>query len=243
MEKLSNAERFLNAYSSIEHEMERILNIKEHRRFFELVDKSARLNPVIDQYRFDLKEYSELRNAIVHDRINGEIIAIPTDAAVESIERIAALLLQPPTVAPIFLKEVLVLQASDPVEKAVRELSRHSYTQVPVIKEGRMLGLLTSNMIVKWMGSSIDDDSFSLDRVSLLEVIKAAGHEKNYHIVSVQHSLLEIPDLFYKWQQQGKKLEAVLISETGDAGEKFLGIITNRDLPAIYKEIGNNSEK
>ncbi len=30
----SNAERFLNAYSAIEHEMERILNIKDHRRFF-----------------------------------------------------------------------------------------------------------------------------------------------------------------------------------------------------------------
>jgi len=31
MPETNNAERFLNAYSTIEHEMERILNLKDHR--------------------------------------------------------------------------------------------------------------------------------------------------------------------------------------------------------------------
>ncbi len=217
--------------------MKRILNLKNHPRFFELIDKSARVNPIIERYRFDLKEYGELRNAIVHDRSGGEIIAEPNDYAVSHIEQIAHLLLEPPKVAPLFLKEVLSLSASDPISRAIRELSRMSYTQVPVLGNGETICLLTSNMIVKWMGLSLADDTFDISATTLQAVIKKVGHENNYEVVSVNHSLIEIPDLFYHWQQQGKKLEAVLITQNGKLSEKLRGIITNRDLPLVHKAL------
>ncbi len=241
MEKLSNSERFLNAFSAIEHEMERILDLKTHRRFFELVEKSARVNPVIDRFRFDLKEYGELRNAIVHDRAGNIVIAEPNDEAVIQIERIARLLLEPPRVAPLFLKDVLTLSVNHPVSRAIRDFGRMSYTQAPVLDDGEMIGLLTSNMIVKWMGLSLADNSFDIDSVTLLDVINTVGHEGNYEFVSVNKSLFDIPDLFYQWQNQGKKLEAVLITQNGEADEPLLGIITNRDLPQIHRELGKNS--
>lgn len=239
MPENSKAERFLNAYATIEHEMERMLKIKDHRRFFELVDKSARINPLIERYRFDLKEYSELRNAIVHDRSGGEIIAVPTDDVVNKIERIAALLIEPPKVSPLFLKEVLTLSIDYPVARAIREFSRMSYTQAPVLDGQKMVGLLTSNMIVKWMGICLIDDNQDIDLnvTTVLDVINRAGHENDYEIVSVNHSLFSIPDLFYQWQQKGYKLEAVLITQHGQTDEKLLGIITNRDLPVIHREL------
>jgi predicted transcriptional regulator len=242
MNKLSNAERFLNAYSAIEHEMERILNLKEHRRFFELIEKSARINPVIERYRFDLKEYSELRNAIVHDRAGGEIIAEPVDEVVAHIERIAELLLEPPRVAPLFLKEVLTLSISHPVSRAIRDFSRMSYTQAPLLDDDTMVGLLTSNMIVKWMGISLANNSFDIENTTLCDVLKIVGHEGNYEVVSVNKSLFEIPNLFYSWQQEGKKLEAVLITQHGEVSEPLLGIITNRDLPLVHRELEQNSK-
>ncbi len=241
MDELSNSERFLNAFSAIEHEMERILKLKDHRRFFELVEKSARVNPVIERYRFDLKEYGELRNAIVHDRAGGVVIAEPNDEAVAQIERIARLLLEPPRVAPLFLKEVLTLSVSHPVSRAIRDFGRMSYTQAPVLDDSKMAGLLTSNMIVKWMGLSLADDTFDIDKTNLWDVINTVGHESNYEFVSVNKSLFDIPDLFYRWQNEGKKLEAVLITQHGEDSEPLLGIITNRDLPLIHRELGKNS--
>jgi predicted transcriptional regulator len=243
MPETNNAERFLNAYSTIEHEMERILNLKDHRRFFELVDKSSRVNPVIERYRFDLREYSELRNAIVHDRSGGEIIAVPTNEVVEKIERIAALLVEPPKVAPLFLKEVLTLSGKYPVSRAIRDLSKMSYTQAPVYVNDKLAGLLTSNMIVKWMGICLinNKEEINLHETSLTDVIKKAGHENDYQLVSVNQSLFEVPDLFYRWQHEGRKLEAVLITQNGDPNEPLLGIITNRDLPAVHREIDQNS--
>jgi CBS domain-containing protein len=239
----SKADRFLNAYSTIEHEMEKILKVKDHRRFFELVDKSARINPVIERYRFDLKEYSELRNAIVHDRSGGEIIAVPTDEVVDKIERIVSLLIEPPKVAPLFLKEVLTLSVSYPVARAIREFSRMSYTQAPVLENEELVGLLTSNMIVKWMGMCLieSDLEIDLDQTSVMDVLIKAGHENNYEMVPVYQSLFTIPDLFYRWQQKGLKLEAVLITQNGKPEEKLQGIITNRDLPVIHREMDPNS--
>ncbi len=238
----NNSERFLKAFSAIEHEMARILKLKNHRRFVELIDKSARINPVIERYRFDLKEYAELRNAIVHDRSGGEIIAEPNDYAVNHIEQIAGLLLEPPKVAPLFLKEVLTLSVDDPIARAIRELSRMSYTQVPVHRDGKTVCLLTSNMIVKWMGLSLADNTLDIEHTTLQDVIRRVGHEHNYQAVPVNRSLLEIPDLFYRWQQEGNKLEAVLITQHGDLKEPLLGIITNRDLPQVHRAIEQNND-
>ncbi|MDW7729643.1 MAG: hypothetical protein SCJ94_06490 [Bacillota bacterium] len=236
---LNNAERFLNAYSAIEHEMERILNLKDHRRFFELIDKSSRVSPIVERYRFDLREYSELRNAIVHDRAGGEIIAIPTEEVVKKIERIAELLLEPPKVSPLFLKEVLTLSWGDPVSRAIRQFSRMSYTQAPVLDEkGKTTCLLTSNMIVKWMGLRLEDKGPDIENTTVFDVVETVGHEKNYEIVSVNMSLFDIPNHFFRWQQEGRKLEAVLISQNGESEEKLLGIITNRDLPLVHRELG-----
>ncbi len=242
MDELSNAERFLNAFSAIEHEMKRILKLKNHRRFFELIDKSARVNPVIERYRFDLKEYGELRNAIVHDRSGGEVIAEPNDYAVNHIEQIAGLLLEPPKVAPLFLREVLTLSVNDPISRAIRELSRMSYTQVPVLDGEETICLLTSNMIVKWMGLSLADDTLDIDNTTLKDVVQRVSDEINYEVVSVNQSLFDIPDLFYRWQQDGKKLEAVLITRNGDLSEPLVGIITNRDLPVVHRSLEQNSE-
>lgn len=243
MPESNNAERFLIAYSTIEHEMERILDLKDHRRFFELVDKSARVNPVIERYRFDLREYSELRNAIVHDRSGGEIIAVPTSEVVVKIERIAALLVEPPKVAPLFIREVLTLSGSYPVSRAIRDFSRMSYTQAPVYVNDKLIGLLTSNMIVKWMGICMINNQKEVDLhgTSLTDVINKAGHENDYELVSVNHSLFAVPDLFYRWQHEGRKLEAVLITQNGGPAEPIIGIITNRDLPAVHREIDQNN--
>lgn len=233
----SNAERFLNAFSAIEKEMRKILELKDHRPFSELVNKSSRLNPVIGRYRFDLKEYSELRNAIVHDRSGGEIIAEPNAEVVASIERIVGLLLEPPKVAPLFIKEVLALSEDQPVARAIRELSKMTYTQAPVMKDGTIVGLITSKMIVQWIGLSLANDTFDIERTTIGDLMERVGEVDGYEFVSVNKSLLEIPDLFYSYQEQGKKLEAVLITRDGKPDQPLKGIITNRDLPVVHRKL------
>ena len=55
-----------------------------------------------------MKEYGDLRNAIVHDRADGKVIAEPNDDVVVQIEKIAALLLEPRRLYRFFRKKVLL---------------------------------------------------------------------------------------------------------------------------------------
>lgn len=235
---MSNSERFLNAYAAIEHEMQRILDLKEHRRFYDLLDMTARVHPVINRYKFDLKEFADLRNAIVHDRADGRIIAEPNDFAVESIEKIAAFLLEPPKVVPLFQKPVLTLPLNEPVGAAVKAMSRHSCSQVPVLDRGVIAGMITAQMIVRWLGVNLDAGELNLEETTLADIVQYAPPDAcSYRLVSAGASLFEVLDLFYHCQAEGGKLEAVLITRRGEPGEPLIGIITNRDLPVLQRQL------
>ncbi|HOL16695.1 MAG TPA: CBS domain-containing protein [Bacillota bacterium] len=234
---MENAERFLNAYAVIEHELQKILDLKDHRRFYDMVDMAAKVNPVISRYKFDLREYGDLRNAIVHDRADGKIIAVPNDDTVAHIEAIASALVAPPRVVPLFQKKVLTLQTSDPMTQAIRLLSKYTYSQAPVLEQDTIAGLITTSLIVRWMGHSLDEGTFDLENTTVGAILDQLKCMKCFEIVSAATSLYEIPELFLSYQEHGGKLEAVLITRYGSNREPLLGIITNRDLPAVQRHL------
>lgn len=234
---MNNVERFLNAYALIERELQRILDLREHRRFYIMVDMAAKINPVIRRHKFDLREYADLRNAIVHDRADGQIIATPNDEAVKSIEAIASTLLKPPRVIPLFQKEVLTLNTGDSVSQAIRCLSLHNYSQAPILDRGAIRGLITSNLIVRWMGAGLAEGSFDLNNTTVGEVLTYARGRDDYSIISSFTCLFDIPELFLRFQEKGSKLEAAIITRQGESHEPIIGIITHRDLPLVQREL------
>ena len=130
------------------------------------------------------------------------------------------------------------MTAGDPVSRAVKEMSIHGYTQVPVIEHEAMIGLLTSHMIIKWMGRILNNGVVNLGETTLGELIELLGKDASYGIVSPEASLFEILNMFCRSQAEGLKLESVLITDSGTSSGRFLGIITNRDLPQVHRELG-----
>jgi len=232
----SNAERFLNAYARIEQALRKIVAPDRFLKFYELVNCAAKSEPIVKEYRSDLLEFGELRNAIVHNRADGRVIAEPDDDAVAAIERIAAHLTAPPRVLPLFKKKVITVASRDPISKAVMLLYRHSFSQLPVTEGGITVGLLTSNTITRWLGKSLENKVYPGD-TAVAEVLEYAEHGDNFKFVGAAATLFEIRDLFYRYYQQGKRLEAVLITSAGSPAEPLEGIITLRDLPLVQKEL------
>ena len=52
--------------------------------------------------------------------------------------------------------------------------------------------------------------------------------------ITAQTNFLEVLEIFDKYKNMAKKLEALIITENGRDDEEFMGIITNWDLPVIY---------
>jgi CBS domain-containing protein len=234
---MSNADRFLDAFNTIEQELYRMLELGQHRRFYELVKLASRINPVIERYKSDLLEYGDLRNAIVHTRTDGRVIAEPNDQTVAEIEHIASYLLEPPRVVPLFRREVVTMNAADPAGKAVKFMYRRGYSQIPIKDGPAVTALLTAGTVVRWLADCLDRDGFNPRETAIAAVLKYTEHPHNFKFVDTATSLFQVQDLFYQYGHGGKKLEAVLITDNADPAEPLLGIITIWDLPLVQREL------
>lgn len=203
-----------------------------------MVDTVAKKNPTVKRYRYDLKEYSQLRNAIVHDRAGNQVIAEPHDIVVRELEHIVDLVSHPPHIMPLFAKNVYVVRSDASLEKALKIMGDYDMTKLPVISRGECIGLLTSNTITSWLGKLAQNDAaINLQDTEVGSILNHNRHKDHYLIKRRKTDVTEIIDLFEAYEQRGRRLDAVLISENGKADEKFLGIITLGDLPKALSEI------
>ncbi len=236
-----NSDRFLSAYNQIDHRLRQLARQNKETRFYSLVDTVSKTDPIVKRYKFDLKEYADLRNAIVHERTDGHVIAEPNNRAVKSIETIANMLTNPPKVIPFFKCEAHILSVGDPVAKAVKIMFERSFSQMPVYDTHAFEGLLTTNTITRWLGANVGEDIFSLAETTVSQVLGYAEDKDDFLFLKKDSTLFEILEGFEKFDAKGKRLEAILITQNGKPTEKLLRIITIWDLPKIYSFLGNHS--
>lgn len=239
---MSNAERFLNAFVVIEGYLRQTARQPNDTSFPRLLDLLSPTDALVRRYAIDLKEFAELRNALVHRRARGgEVIAEPHPSVVELIERIAGLLADPPRVIPLFQRQVYVLASDDTLAAAVHELRQRSVSQAPVYSGKEFSGLLTSGVILRWLGGQ-PTAIVDLAATTVGQVLAFAAQHEQVHdrvgFLSRSATVAEALEHFQHSQQAGKALVALLLTENGKPSERPLGIITTHDLPQIQAQIG-----
>ncbi len=234
---MGNSDIFLDAFTSIEKHLRRRCKVDRRVPFYQLVEEAAKSLPEVRRYRDDLKEYADLRNAIVHESSDGHVIAEPNSKAVESIKRLASLILKPPTVLPLFQTQVITLNTSDTIGAAVTLMVEHSFSQIPIIRDGHIVGLLTTNTIARWLGANVREDIFSLSETTINDVIAYTEDPENHVFVNRRITLFEVLERFQDFENRGKKLEAVLMTDAGKSTQRLLGILTVSDLPKVLSEL------
>lgn len=241
-----NSERFLNAFSSIEQHLCAALGRDEGKCGFpdlvqmainQNIETLSAIGPGIEDFKHDLLKFGKLRNAIVHDRPKGHVIAEPNDWAVTRIETIADLLVSPPKVIPLFEANVLMVPVEGPVSIAVQFMASRSYSQIPVYQEDKFVALLTANTIARWLGEGHCIGAVDLSREPLVDVIRHSESQDNYRFLGASSTVFQALSLFEAYERKGKDLDAILITETGEPSIQLLGIITNWDVPRAHKAI------
>ncbi|MGO4888550.1 CBS domain-containing protein [Anaerobacillus sp. MEB173] len=228
----SNADRFITAFNSIEKALKKELLLDRHYSFIKLVDLSKKRNPLVMKYELDLKKFAELRNAIVHEQTEIEfIIAEPHIQIVEEIEKIKEELTKPELVIPRFKRKVIYFQLEDRLTTVLKAIKEHAFTQYPIYKDGKFFGLITENGIVRWLSNKVDKDQITLNSKTLDQVMLYERHAQNVIFIHKETTLYEAQDLFVKQlDKKFTRLDALLITETGDKNEPLLGIITPYDV-------------
>lgn len=229
-----NSRRFMSAFIDIEKVLEKTVRSTQYIPFYQLVDSAAQIDPFVRDVAIELKEYADLRNAIVHERIDGRPIAEPHYDVVKRLEKIRDLLESPPIVADHFLREVITCKLTDLLSDAVSKMLENAFSKLPVYEGPKFVGLLTAEAITYWLADGFIDGEGLLKQEKVASVLKYIDQPDNNYFVAPSCSLFEILRIFDAYRHKGKRLQAILITSDGTKTGTLLGIMTNFDLPLIY---------
>jgi predicted transcriptional regulator len=232
-QKLST--RFINAYNQIDHALRLQYNFKTNVSFTDLIRRCSSLNTVIRSYEDDLIAHARLRNAIVHSS-SEEIIAEPHEDVVELTEKIARIISTPPlAINALRKKDVATVKSSVTLREVVVETSRLGYSNLPIYKNGALIGVISWNHFVEVLGSAIIGSGMSVDNfltnTTAEEFVREFPASSHYVIVSAEIAIEEVLKLF----NQNRKLICVIITKTGNYIEPPIGIITGADVMDLMR--------
>ncbi len=233
------SERFLNAFIGIEGILHARYDgdSKRHVPFYQLVDHAAETDDIVKTNQVELKEYADLRNAIVHERIDGEPIAEPHEEAVKALEKIRALLERPPTVGEFYTKPIIVCQPSDRIGEAAAKMLEKGFSQIPVYSDGRCLDVLTSDTITRWLAARFSNGIELLEEETVAEVLKFTSKKPHHDFIGRSATIMNAIARFEEFSRRGARLAALIITEDGDCGSEPCGIITTGDLTDLYEKV------
>lgn len=229
---MSNSEHYLASFNTIDKHLRGIIKAPNYISFYRAVDIASETNAAVRRYKDDLREFANLRNAIVHEKTDVTyVIAEPHDATVDKIQHIQNEVCKPKSVIPLFKREVSKFSMDEPLVDLLKVIKKYSYSQFPVYDAKRFVGLLTENGITRWLTQAVDDESISLSEVKLSDVFHFEREKNNFVFISKETDIYETREIFKNMlDKSGPKLDAVLITDTGEQNEELLGIITAWDM-------------
>ena len=228
----SNATRFLNAFTQLESLFKRMNQTEQTRNFTAYVHYYAKNNEVVKMYRDDLLQIAQLRNAIVHERVEGdEVIAEPHLDLVEKLESILALLSKPKTIKDLKLRELLTCQIDDWFMDVISRMEKYGYTQVPVLKGVRVVNVLSTTHVLHFIQDNINEGIVDFAGIKVADVLEAST--KHYELVYEDKPLIEVVNLFNQRIQEGNRLTCLVILNNKSSTNGPVGVLTLKDMPKI----------
>jgi len=224
----SKAKRFIEAYNRLDQGARDIYNIKRTMSFSDMIRQTSTISPVIRKYKEDLLDYARLRNAIVHNNSNDEIIAEPNEDIVEKLESIARLITTPPRVIDsIAARSVFSVTVETKLSYVLGELYKSGYSVVPVYDKNTLVGVINRKMLLDAIGKCVldgnDIDEFISGKVG--ECVKIYDITAHYEVVPAS---ITIDNMIYLFQQN-RKLGVVVITKNGNYDEEALGVVVTSD--------------
>ena len=223
--------KFETAFNRIHKALKEMVKGTDSDAFVELLYSGYKNHSLVRKYKSELHQFAKLRNAIVHERVNADYyIAEPHIEVIERIEEIAREFEKPQTALSIATSPVFYYYEDAYLKDVLKVINKFDFTRFPVYdKDDKYVALLTSTEIIQWMAKHFSDSVVHFEDVRVKELLTKG---KNYFVTFVDEdaSMYHIEELFERYHTRGKKLQAVIITETGDRHGKPIGVITPWDL-------------
>lgn len=226
-----NSDKYIVAFNQIEKYLKNKKGANNQSSFTHLVNEASKDDPILRKHKTDLLQFANLRNAIIHERIDKDfIIAEPHDDIVEKIISINEEIQNPEKVFPKFSNDVKTFETSDSLADVLKIIKELNYSQFPIYQDGHFIGLLTANGIANWLAQNIEEDIVSITETTIKEVQDFDELQNNYKFVSRNLTIYEAELIFKEPTKNGVRLEALLITHSGKTNQSLIGIISAWDV-------------
>lgn len=192
----------------------------------------------VRRIRSELDYCRETRNLLSHhEKLGSDYAVTPTDKMIETLQKTIELLQKDSRVRDIWIpaQKILSAQMSTPVRPVMRTMAEKSYTHVPILENGRVIGAFSENTLLSYIMRdeivSIEDgDTFEI----FADLLPLGNHASESFCFVAQNELSdELAAQFLKSIQDGERLGMAFVTANGSSKESLLGIVTAWDIAAI----------
>lgn len=237
---MTNAEKFIEHYIAIEKMLRRNYGSKgQHQSFLQLVAKAEKRQSVVAFYADDLREYGELRNAIVHNRSpkENDIIAEPHSYVVERMAYIRNQIEHPVRIEHVMNTNIMTAKVTDTTLPIAQVMLKHVYTHVPVYDGKKFVGVLSETALLRIVGERIANDELINKDATIQKSVQHLDESGNiYNDFEFAPRKMFVMDARARFEQaldEGRRLGAIFVTKTGKNDEKIEGLVTAWDLPKL----------
>ncbi len=231
MQDTKNSEIFLSTFNELEKHFKNVFFRGQWKSFKQMLKEGSRFNPIIKQFKEELFEFTDLRNAIVHNRSHDyQVIAEPHGFVVKQFVEIAETIINPIQVNK-FCRKVHTCHISDTVEVPIELIYKYKISQIPVLDEqGNIYEILNATNIAYWIASS----SYQVNKEhTLSQLLTEKEIKNNFDIIAEDLNVYDVADRYkhsYKKNKNNKYFDAILITRNGIKTEPIKGIMVLSDI-------------
>ena len=176
-----NASRFITAFNKIEKHLDTKLGNKGNKPLFRMIEEIKSKSAIIRRYETELKEFGNLRNAIVHSYSDTKVIAIPIEETVIKIEEIEEKISKPRKVGDLFSCEVVSTSLENYLSDVLPKMKNSFISQIPIIDKGKVVEILNTNTIARWLA---DQEIVAPEETKIEDLLSWIEFEKSFRFIS-----------------------------------------------------------
>jgi predicted transcriptional regulator len=222
--------RFISAFNKIEGHLRQIAGDEDYRPFSSLIRVASKSDPAVRRLKDDLLAYGDLRNVLLHRFRDNTYLSTPVESVVRNIEQISDRLLAPPLLESAFLFQVVTAKSDDKVGAVANRMYQGDLSQVPVIRDSKISGLLTTETIARWMAATFEANGGILEDAIVDQVLPFADPSSKYLVVP---RTMPVPNAIAAFEEHQPNLDALIITANGRVTDSVLGIATVYDMPKL----------
>ncbi len=233
-EQENRIDDFIESYNAIEKYLEEAVKRDRYMGFTSLVRDFQQQHGAWEDAQSVL-EMARLRNVIVHNLTEPyEYLSVPTEETLANIQAIRQRLVNPVLAEQLFAKKVVTVACHDSFSDVLKLIKKTGHSRFPVYEHRRFCGLLTENTITHWISRNADyrHEEIALKDQSIESILQINKRRINYKFIA-KATRVEEARMFFL---DDSKLEALLMTKSGEVNQALLGIATRWDVLRIKSE-------